>query len=245
MNASQKQGVIPIFMNIRRYTYTTLITVMSAICIVTGCEKIQTHVITAESIDKVAVATISEINGSGITGTATFTEVDGGVRVVIEIQNTTPGLHAMHLHTGDSCADAGPHWHPIGTPAGTPGIPVVQATRNTPPIGIGEVGNIAVGKDGTGSLAFTTPFWSLGGDPNTDILGKRIMIHETGDTFLTNPHMQHMQIQTDMDIEMVEPHFHPPGTPPHSHANTSATVPPIKPGGGAKIGCGLIAWTEN
>ena len=43
------------------------------------------------------------------------------------------------------------------------------------------------------SLEFKTPFWSLGGDPNTDILGKLIMVHETGDTFLTNPHAQHYE----------------------------------------------------
>ena len=215
-----------------------------------GCEKIPTEIITTEPVDKGAVATISEVNGSGLSGTATFTEVDGGVHVVIEIQNATPGLHAMHLHTGSSCADAGPHWHPMGVPAGTPGIPVVQAVPNTLPIGIGEVGNISVGEDGTGIIEFTTPFWSLGGDPNTDLLGKLIMIHETGDTFLTNPHVQHMQMQTDMNMEMntnmemVEPHFHPPGTPAHSHANTSATVPPIQPGGGAKIGCGMIVLME-
>ncbi len=37
-------------------------------------------------------------------------------------------------------------------------------------------------------LEFTTSFWSVGSDPSTDILGKLILIHETGDTFQTNPH---------------------------------------------------------
>ena len=237
-------------MNIRCYTYTALIILIITTCLVSSCEKIPTQVITAEPVDKVAVATISEIDGSGLTGTASFTEVDGGVHVVLEVQNAALGLHALHLHTGSSCNDAGPHWHPMGIPAGTPGIPVVQATLNTPPIGVGEVGNISVDGDGTGTLEFTTPFWSLGGDPNTDILGKLIMIHETGDTFLTNPHAHHTQMQMDMnmnmevDTQMVQPHEHPPGTPPHSHANTSATTPPIQPGGGAKIGCGMIVLIE-
>ena len=236
-------------MNTKPYTYTVLTTLIITICLAIGCEKIPTQVITEVPTDKVAVATISEIDGSGITGTATFTEVDGGVHVVIEIQNATQGLHAMHLHTG-SCTDIGPHWHPMGVPAGTPGIPVVQAIPNTPPIGIGEIGNISVGEDGTGTLAFTTPFWSLGGDPNTDILGKLIMIHETGDTFLTNPHAHQMNMPMDMnmnmeaDTQMVQPHEHPPGTPPHSHANTSAKVPPIQPGGGARIGCGMTTWIK-
>ena len=82
----------------------------------------------------------------------------------------------------------GPHWHPVGIPAGTVGVPVAEATPKIPPIGIGEIGNIPVGEDGTGVLEFTTPLWSLGGNPGTDILGKLLLIHETGDTFQTNPH---------------------------------------------------------
>lgn len=232
-------------MDIKRQMYQVIIFI-TVTCFVSGCEKIPTQIITSEPVDKIAISAIAEIDGTGLTGTATFTEVDGGVHVVIEIQNATSGLHAIHLHTGGSCTGIGPHWHPMGIPAGTSGIPVVQATLNTPPIGIGEVGNISAGEDGTGILAFTTPFWSLGGDPNTDILGKLIMIHETGDTFLTNPHAAHQNMQMDMnmDMETIPPHFHPPGTPAHSHPNTQVNVPAIQPGGGARIGCGVIALME-
>ena len=66
-------------MNIRPYTYTALIILIIVTGLVSGCEKIPTEVITAAPVDKVAVATISEIDGSGLTGTATFTEVEGGV----------------------------------------------------------------------------------------------------------------------------------------------------------------------
>ena len=233
-------------MDINRHTCKAIITLIIAAYLITGCEKIPTQMITLEPIDKIAVATISAMEDSGLTGTATFTEMDGMVHVLIEIQGATSGLHAIHLHTGSSCTDAGPHWHPMGIPAGTPGIPVVQATLNTPPIGIGEVGNISVSEDGTGILEFMTPFWSLGGDPNTDILGKLIMVHETGDTFLTHPHAHNMNTQMDMnmDIQTIPPHFHPPGTPAHSHTNTQTNVPAIQPGGGARIGCGLIALKE-
>lgn len=152
-----------------------------------GCEWIPTEVITTEHTDKIAVATISAIDGSNLTGTASFTEVDGGVHVRIEIQNASPGLHAAHLHLG-SCDDVGPHWHPMSIPAGESGVPVVEATPDSHPIGIGEIGNIPVDENGTGILEFTTPFWSVGGEPSTDILGKLILIHETGDTYRTNPH---------------------------------------------------------
>ena len=174
-------------MQIKYNTHAALITLIITACLVSSCERIPTQVITTEPVEKVAVAVISEKDGSGLTGKATFAEVNGTVHVRIEIQNASPGLHAAHLHIG-SCTAVGPHWHPMEVPAGTVGVPVAEATPEMPPIGVGEIGNIPVNEDGTGVLEFTTPLWSLGGDPNTDILGKLMLIHETGDTFQTHPH---------------------------------------------------------
>ena len=194
-------------MNVKHRIYTTLIILIVVTCFMSSCERIPTQVVTTDVPDeKVAVATISEKDGSGLTGKATFLETDGMVHVSIEIQNATPGLHATHLHEG-TCADVGPHWHPMGVPAGTVGVPVAEATPEMPPIGVGEIGNIPVNEDGIGVLEFTTSLWSLGGDPSTDILGKLVLIHETGDTFQTHPHaggtahthnMAQMQIETEM-----------------------------------------------
>ena len=175
-------------MNDRYNTYAALMILIISVWFMGGCERIPTQVVTTEVPDeKIAVAVISEKDGSGLMGKATFLETDAMVHVRIEIQNATPGLHATHLHEG-TCADVGAHWHPMGVPAGTVGIPVAEATPEMPPIGVGEIGNIPVGEDGTGVLEFTTPLWSLGGDPSTDILGKLLLIHETGDTFQTHPH---------------------------------------------------------
>lgn len=197
----------------RRHSVSILLLVCILIsCVFLGCEWIPTETITTTPVDKVAAANISAIDGSDVIGTATFAEVEGGVQVRIEIQNASPGLHATHLHLG-SCEDIGPHWHPMDIPAGTVGVPVAEATLEKPPIGIGEIGNIPVTEDGTGVLEFTTPFWSIGGAPSTDILGKLILIHETGDTFQTNPHAHNTvmsdsgmhthniaQMPTDMEI---------------------------------------------
>ena len=204
-------------MSISSYAYIMLIVLVTVGCLVSGCENMPTPVVTTAPIEKVAVAVISEKdgNGSGLTGKATFAEVDGTVHVRIEIQNASPGLHAAHLHIG-SCTDVGPHWHPMEVPAGTVGVPVAEATPEMPPIGVGEIGNIPVGEDGTGVLEFTTSLWSLGGAPSTDILGKLMLIHETGDTFQTNPHTHHMMPNTEagththnmgqmqMEMEIVE-----------------------------------------
>ena len=197
-------------MRIKYNTHTALITLIITACLVSSCERIPTQVITTEPVEKVAVAVISEKDGSGLTGKATFAEVNGTVHVRIEIQNASPGLHATHLHEG-TCADVGPHWHPIGVPAGTVGVPVAEATPDIPPIGVGEIGNIPVREDGTGVLEFTTPLWSLGGDPNTDILGKLMLIHETGDTFQIHPHGHDTAMAMS---EMPTPHA---GTGAHTH----------------------------
>ena len=196
-------------MRIKYNTHAALITLMITACLVSSCERIPTQVITTAPVEKVAAAVISEKDGSGLTGQATFAEVNGTVHVQIEIQNASPGLHAAHLHIG-SCTDVGPHWHPMEVPAGTVGVPVAEAIPEMPPIGVGEIGNIPVGGDGTGVLEFATPLWSLGGDPSTDILGKLMLIHETGDTFQTNPHVHHTGTgththnMTQMETEMVE-----------------------------------------
>ena len=200
-------------MHVRYNTYAALIIFIITACLTSGCERIPIQVIVTEVPDeKIAVAVISEKDGSGVTGKATFVKTDGTVHVKIEIQNATPGLHATHLHEG-TCADVGPHWHPMGVSAGTVGVPVAEATPEMPPIGVGEIGNISVGEDGTGVLEFTTPLWSLGGDPSTDILGNLLLIHETGDTFQTHPHAgtaahthktAQMQMQMETEMAMVE-----------------------------------------
>ena len=193
-------------MHIKYNTHAALITLIITVCLVSSCERIPTQVITTEPVEKIAVARISEKDRSGLTGKATFVETDGGVHVRIEIQNAVPGLHATHLHEG-TCTDIGAHWHPMEVPTGMVGVPVAEATPEMPPIGVGEIGNIPVGEDGIGVLEFTTPLWSLGGDPSTDILGKLLLIHETGDTFQTHPHAgtdahTHNTAQMQMETEM-------------------------------------------
>ena len=233
------------------------IAVILATCLIAGCEKIPTQVMPPTPEGKTAVATITEKPGtdSGITGTAVFMESEGKVHVRIEIQGAAPGPHAAHLHNGTDCANAEGHWHPTHIPIGTIGIPIVEATAEMPPVGRGEIGNIQVGEYGTGTLEFTTSFWSLGGDSGTDILGKLLMIHEKGDTFETPP---------AVDADIAPPVEQPPvivipgpGEPiervkvPEPVLVTKMADPaddpalaPIVVGGGARLACGVITLTE-
>lgn len=169
-----------------------------------GCERIPTEVITTTPVNKVAFAHITALDGSHLKGTVYIKEMNDVVHVTIEIYNATPGLHAAHLHIGEDCSDVGPHWHPMEISTGTAGIPVSEATLDTPPIGVGEIGNIHVNENCSGLLDFTTPFWSVGGDPNTDILNKLILIHETGDTFQINPHADNSVVHSHIQSQKME-----------------------------------------
>lgn len=216
--------------NLKLNRFGFLLVVFSVIlCNLLACNSVQKqtdHIVSPEVTLNQAVAVINEINGSGLMGTATFTQMKDMVHVVIEIKNASEGLHASHLHDGD-CAEIGPHWHPMSIPSGHSGVPVAEATLEEPPVGIGEIGNIPVDEIGTGILEFTTPFWTIGTGETNDILGKLIVIHEAGDSFLENlTHQEHgiMPMEhAEMEME---------ADPTESHAIVMTP--------GAKIGCGVV-----
>jgi hypothetical protein len=50
---------------------------------------------------------LDEVNGSGVSGTATLTEEDGQTNVAIELEGTPEdGVHPVHIHSG-TCDDLG------------------------------------------------------------------------------------------------------------------------------------------
>jgi len=132
---------------------------------------------------KQVVVNIEPKNDSGISGTATFTEQDGVVTLVIEISGATPGEHAFHLHEIGDCSapdgsSAGGHWNPENVEHGKWG---------TEPFHMGDVGNIVVGADGHGSYTMQTSVWSIGTGDSSDIIGHSVIVHAGVDDFKTQP----------------------------------------------------------
>jgi Cu-Zn family superoxide dismutase len=130
-----------------------------------------------------AVAELAPKSGSGLAGRCVFTETDGEIRFEATIENVEPGLHAIHIHqTGDCSADdassAGGHWNPTGEEHGRWG---------EPPFHLGDIGNIDVGEDGSGSLTLTTDLWTLGDSSSSDVVGKAIVVHAGADDFESQP----------------------------------------------------------
>src|ERR1019366_4405184 len=56
----------------------------------------------AESVTK-AIAVLSPTKGSSVSGTVTFTKVDGGVKIVADVAGLSPRQHGFHIFNyGDS-----------------------------------------------------------------------------------------------------------------------------------------------
>ncbi len=64
---------------------------------------------------------------SKLVGSATLTETDGGVRVVLTVEGISPGDHGAHVHEKGDCsapdgASAGGHFNPAGHQHGLPAV---------------------------------------------------------------------------------------------------------------------------
>ena len=131
-----------------------------------------------------AMATISGASDSQVTGTATFTQLeDGKVNLVLDVENLSPGEHAVHLHENGDCSapdatSAGAHWNPTGDDHGKRGENGFHS---------GDISNMTVGEDGIGTIDMDLEGWTIGDSADSDILNKAIIIHADPDDFTSQP----------------------------------------------------------
>ena len=143
----------------------------------TGCDSDD------ESMQTEAMAEIAPTSGNSVTGEAVFTQNGADITVTIEIENASPGEHGVHIHaTGDCSApdgtSAGGHWNPTDVAHGKWGDAEFH---------LGDLGNIAVGADGTGSFELTTDLWDMDTGSDLDVVGKAIIVHAGADDFVSQP----------------------------------------------------------
>lgn len=126
-------------------------------------------------------------------GRATFTQTAAGVEIVLNVESQTPGPHGVHLHVNGKCEPgpdasgntiafgaAGGHFDPGGSKRhGGPGQPPEAGHA-------GDVPNIVVAGDGTGTLRYTHPHATLDTGPNS-VLGKALVVHAGPDDYRTDP----------------------------------------------------------
>ena len=122
---------------------------------------------------------------SGVEGVVNFTEKDGMVEMTATFTGLTPGEHAIHLHEEADCSAAdgtstGGHWNPTNERHGKWG--------DAEGFHKGDIGNFTARDDGSADVEFSTDQWCIGcDDPNKNIIGKAVIVHQGTDDFTSQP----------------------------------------------------------
>jgi Cu-Zn family superoxide dismutase len=130
-----------------------------------------------------ATATLEAKSGSQASGSAALSPLpDGTVQIVIKVAGAAPGAHGLHLHATGDCsapdaASAGPHYNPDNVAHGAP---------DHPPHHAGDLGNIQVGADGSGTLTAAVKDATLDAGPRS-LIGKAVVLHEKADDLTSQP----------------------------------------------------------
>ena len=142
----------------------------------------------ARSAGKATARAHATISGEGVTGTADIVEMayDTGteVEVTVTAKGLKPGLHGVHFHAVGKCEPpaftaAGGHFDP--GPAGNTDPDVNH------PYHLGDIPNLRVGADGSGTLQARTTRVTVSAGPLSlmDADGSAIIIHANPDQGIT------------------------------------------------------------
>ena len=134
----------------------------------------------AESVTK-AMAVLSPTKGNSVSGTVTFTKVDGGVNIVADVTGLTPGQHGFHIHEFGDCSapdatSAGGHFNPHHMQHGGPDATMRHA---------GDFGNLEA--DASGKAHYERVDATLSLDGADSIIGRGVIVHEKADDLKTQP----------------------------------------------------------
>jgi superoxide dismutase, Cu-Zn family len=128
-----------------------------------------------------AICVLYPTQGNTASGTITFTKVDGGVKVVADLQGLSKGKHGMHIHEFGDCSatdgtSAGGHYNPMAMPHSGP----MESMRHQ-----GDMGNIEADASGKAHLEYVDKMIDLEG--KNSIMGRSIIIHKGEDDLKTQP----------------------------------------------------------
>ncbi|HXI85515.1 MAG TPA: superoxide dismutase family protein [Verrucomicrobiae bacterium] len=134
----------------------------------------------AQSVTK-AIAVLSPTKGSTVSGTVTFTKVDGGVKIVADVAGLTPGQHGFHIHEFGDCSapdatSAGGHFNPHHMQHGGPDATMRHA---------GDFGNLEA--DASGKAHYERVDATVSLDGADSIIGHGVIVHEKADDLKTQP----------------------------------------------------------
>jgi glucose/arabinose dehydrogenase/Cu/Zn superoxide dismutase len=143
-------------------------------------------------------ASFEDVDGNEV-GTVTLTEdEDGVVTVSVTVDGLEPGDKGIHLHAMGICepdldqpfSSAGPHYNPTqGMHGGPPDDDELATPEGDPTVHAGDLGNITIEDDGTGTLEIETTRFTVSEGPTSifDADGTSVIIHESADDLETDP----------------------------------------------------------
>jgi Cu-Zn family superoxide dismutase len=179
-----------------------MVAVAAMIVALSGANRVVAQDATPEASPIVGPSAVSMVlqdaNGEDV-GTATFAEgADGVVTVIVEVQGLAEGEHGLHVHETGLCEppfeSAGGHFNPTGAMHGGP--PTVEGGQLSAASPVaehmghaGDLGNIMVNADGTGTATVQTDRFTLseGEFSLQDMDGSAIVVHAGVDDLTTDP----------------------------------------------------------
>ena len=128
-----------------------------------------------------AVAVLHPTAGNKAQGTVTFTQEEGGVRVVVSLTGVPAGDHGFHIHEFGDCSaadatSAGGHFNPDN---------MAHGAQNAKVRHVGDLGNVTANANGTVTLNLLDPRLSLNGP--SGIIGRGLILHAQPDDLTTQP----------------------------------------------------------
>jgi Cu-Zn family superoxide dismutase len=128
-----------------------------------------------------ASASLMASSGSTVSGSVSFTEIDGKMRIEAQVAGLTPGEHGFHVHEiGDcSAADASSakgHFNPAGKTHGHHGSEEHHG---------GDMPNLIANAQGEARYSAEVKGLSLNG--TTGVLGRSVVIHADPDDYKSQP----------------------------------------------------------
>ncbi len=136
--------------------------------------------VSASAGDKGRATIRGTSEGVSVSGNVTFEETPEGLKVRADLSHLGPGRHGFHIHEFADCGDsgkaAGNHYNPDGMLHGfLPKDGYLQAHA-------GDLGNITIAPDGTGSVELVIANLTLSGGKYS-VGGRSVVVHENEDTF--------------------------------------------------------------
>lgn len=125
-----------------------------------------------------AVAVVSPIGDSGVSGTVKFEKTDAGVSVTAVFSGLEEGNHGFHIHQYGDCTasdgtSAGGHFNPGDNEHSSP-----EATNRH----MGDMGNIKANSNGEASLYYVDKAITM-----DQIIGRGIIVHAGEDDLTSQP----------------------------------------------------------